>query len=135
MQNRTPTKGQIKWDGNSIFDATKSSFRANVGVMFQQTMILQGSIYQNITFGMDSTLREVKEAATAAEIADVIDELPNGYDTVLGGGSVNLSGGQLQRICLARVLLRKCSLLLLDEGKFLHIALLILDVSMLTSPS
>ncbi len=117
MQNRMPSEGAIEWDGTDICDCTRTSFRNNVGVMFQKTMIINGSVYENIAFGMDTNLEKVTKAAQMAEISSVIESLPQGYNTMIGGGSIDLSGGQLQRICLARVLHRECSVLLLDEGE------------------
>ena len=98
IRNLQPNEGSIMWDGTEIFGASLRSYRQHVSVMFQKTMILEGTIRENILFGSpDNNDGAVFEAATMAEIADIISMLPDGYDTVLGGDSrINMSGGQLQ---------------------------------------
>jgi ABC-type multidrug transport system fused ATPase/permease subunit len=118
MRFYQPNEGRVEMDSTNIYTTTLQSFRSVVSVMFQQTMIYQASVRDNILFGMPEEPGMVKKAARDAEIDEVIERLPQGYDTIIGGDSLgSMSGGQLQRICMARALYKKPSVLLLDEGK------------------
>ena len=126
MRFRKPYEGSIKWDGTNVFDTSLRSFREQVSVMFQETMIYQTTIRENITFGLPEVPGAVEKAARDAEIADVIERLPDKYETRIGGDSLaGLSGGQQQRICMARALYKKPSVLLLDEGKSYYIHVMV----------
>ena len=93
------TGGSIVIDGLDIRDVTMESLREQVGIVPQETMLFNGSVYDNILYGrLDATEEEVMAASKAANAHNFISELPNGYDTQLGDRGVNISGGQRQRI-------------------------------------
>lgn len=109
--------GDIKIDGNSIYDIKLSSLRSNIGIVQQEVFLFTGTIKENIMYGkMDATFEEVLEAAKKANIHDFIMGLENGYDTFIGERGVKLSGGQKQRISIARVFLKNPAILILDEA-------------------
>lgn len=111
------TGGSIVIDGNDIREVTLNSLREQVGIVPQETMLFNGSVYDNILYGrLDATREEVEAAAKAANAHDFIMELPNGYETMLGDRGVNISGGQRQRISIARAILKNPQILILDEA-------------------
>ena len=110
------TGGDIRIDGYSIKDVTLDSLRGQVGIVPQETMLFNGSVYDNILYGrLDATPDEVKAAAKAANADEFISQLPQGYATMLGDRGVNISGGQRQRI-IARAILKNPRILILDEA-------------------
>ena len=111
------TGGVIRIDGQDISKVTLESLREQVGIVPQETMLFNGSVYENILYGrLDATREEVEAAAKAANAHEFIMGLPQGYDTMLGDRGVNISGGQRQRISIARAILKNPRILILDEA-------------------
>ena len=109
--------GSIRVSGTDIRDMTRSSLRAGWGMVLQETWLRAGTVRENLTFGKsDATEAEVVAAAKAAHADSFIRRLPNGYDTVLGEGGGELSQGQKQLLCIARVMLNPPPMLILDEA-------------------
>ena len=111
------TNGAIKIDGINISQLKTENLMELVSFVFQETFMLNDSIYQNIAIGNRSATREqVEAAASAAQIHDFIMSLPSGYDTKLGEKGVKLSGGEKQRVCIARAILKDAPIIVFDEA-------------------
>ncbi len=109
--------GEIRVEGKSIDDVTRRSLRLNYGMVLQDTWLKKGTVKDNIAYGKpDVSDEEVVEAAKAAHIHNFIMRLENGYDTMLGDDGGNISQGQKQLFCIARVMLTHPPMLILDEA-------------------
>lgn len=110
-------QGAIRVDGLDIRDMTQQSLRGQIGIVQQDVFLFGGSIRENIAYGrLHATEEEIWQAATRARLADLINSLPDGLDTIVGERGVKLSGGQKQRISIARVFLKNPPILILDEA-------------------
>lgn len=109
--------GQILIDNQEINTLTMDSFRSQIGVVSQETFLIDGSIADNISYGSFAASREqIMQVARMVEADQFISELPNGYDTIVGERGQKLSGGQRQRIALARAIIKNPAILILDEA-------------------
>ena len=111
------TEGAIYVDGSEVREVTRDSLRSSYTMVLQDTWLFHGSIYDNIAYGKEgATMEEVIAAAKAARIHSYIEHLPDGYNTVLTDEGVNISKGQRQLITIARAMLSKTTMLILDEA-------------------
>jgi ATP-binding cassette subfamily B protein len=111
------TRGRVTIDGVDVRDLTFASLAATVGMVSQETYLFHASIRENLRFARpDATDEELEEAARAAQIHDLIASLPEGYDTMVGERGYRFSGGEKQRIAIARTVLRNPPVLVLDEA-------------------
>lgn len=109
--------GDIQIDQKSIYGYAKKSLREKIGIVLQQTYLFRGTILENIKYGkVDATFEEVVEAAKLAQVHDIIERLPKGYETKVKEGGSNFSHGERQLISIARTLLANPAILVLDEA-------------------
>ena len=112
-----PSAGVVEIDGTDLRDLRIADLRSQIGIVTQETILFNDTVRNNIAYGRPSVPMEAVEQAASAALADsFIEELPQGYETVLGERGLTLSGGQRQRIAIARALLKNAPILILDEA-------------------
>ena len=109
-------EGEVLIGGKNVKDINYETLLQNVAIVFQKTFLTRDSVFENIRMGSDATLEEVRAAAKKAQINDLITSLPNGYDTKVGSFGSRFSGGEKQRIAIARAILKNAPILILDEA-------------------
>ena len=111
------SSGAIRFNGTDVRELSQDSLRAHIGIVPQDTVLFNDSIYYNIAYGRpDATRDEVIEAARSAHIHDFVMGLPDGYDTTVGERGLKLSGGEKQRVAIARTILKNPPVLIFDEA-------------------
>jgi subfamily B ATP-binding cassette protein MsbA len=109
--------GDIKIDDQSIYNSTIYSLRKHISLVSQDTTLFDDTIYNNIAYAnLNASIDEIKEAANYSFASEFIDKLPNKYHTIIGENGVRLSGGEKQRLSIARAILKKSPIILLDEA-------------------
>ena len=110
-------EGRVLVGGRDVRDYKLETLRDAVGMVLQKNVLFSGSINSNLRWGdKDASVAEIREAAAAAQADDFVTSFPEGYETDLGQGGVNVSGGQKQRLCIARALLKKPKIIILDDS-------------------
>ena len=109
--------GRVLVGGHDVRDYKLETLREAVGMVLQKNVLFSGSINSNLRWGDgDASVEEIREACRAAQADDFVTSFPEGYETDLGQGGVNVSGGQKQRLCIARALLKKPKIIILDDS-------------------
>ncbi|WP_246237650.1 ABCB family ABC transporter ATP-binding protein/permease [Caldichromatium japonicum] len=112
-----PTGGRILIDGQDVCQVTQESLRAAIGIVPQDTVLFNESIYYNIAYGRpDASRAEIEQAAELAQLSTFIASLPKGWDTIVGERGLKLSGGEKQRVAIARTILKRPKILVFDEA-------------------
>ncbi len=117
MKFYDPSSGEIKYDNTNLDKINKKSLRSQIGVIPQDTILFNDSVKNNICYGADDlSIDNIKKAAETANASNFINNLPNGFDTIIGERGTKLSGGQKQRLSIARAIYKNPSILIMDEA-------------------